>query len=48
MTRLCGDPAPARRILGVEARVGLEEGLARTLEWMRARQGSHGAMDYNV
>ena len=48
VTRLCGDPAPARRILGVEARVGLEEGLARTLEWMRAQQGSHGAMDYNV
>jgi dTDP-glucose 4,6-dehydratase len=33
--RLCCDPEPARRVLGVTARVPLEEGLRLTLEWLR-------------
>ncbi|MFA7330636.1 MAG: SDR family NAD(P)-dependent oxidoreductase [Candidatus Delongbacteria bacterium] len=35
--RLCCDPEPARRVLGVSARVPLEEGLSRTLEWLRGQ-----------
>jgi dTDP-glucose 4,6-dehydratase len=48
VTRLCCDPEPARRILGVSARVGLEEGLTRTLDWMRAHQDAQGAAAYDV
>ena len=31
-----GSPEKARRKLGFEARVGLDEGLRETIEWMRA------------
>jgi dTDP-glucose 4,6-dehydratase len=41
--RLCCDPEPARRVLGVQATVPLEEGLARTLEWLRGQQSRPGA-----
>lgn len=35
VARLCCDPEPARRVLGVSARIPLEEGLRRTLDWLR-------------
>lgn len=41
--RLCCDPEPARRVLGVQARVPLEEGLARTLEWLRGQESRPGS-----
>lgn len=41
--RLCCDPVPARRVLGVQARVPLEEGLALTLEWLRGEARRPGA-----
>ncbi len=41
--RLCCDPEPARRVLGVEARISLEEGLSRTLDWLRGESRRPGA-----
>lgn len=41
--RLCCDPEPARRVLGVQARVTLEEGLSRTLDWLRGETRRPGA-----
>lgn len=38
----CLDVARARELMGFEAQVGLEEGLAQTVEWFRLR-GSDGA-----
>jgi UDP-glucose 4-epimerase len=37
--RSCVDPAAAARALGWRPEVAIEEGLARTLEWFRARRG---------
>lgn len=48
VTRLCCDPGSALRVLGVKARVGLEEGLRRTLEWMRAHPRPGGPAAYDV
>jgi UDP-glucose 4-epimerase len=38
------DVAKAERLLGFKARVSLEEGLARTIEWQRAIRANQGAM----
>jgi UDP-glucose 4-epimerase len=35
--RSLADACPAQALLGWEARVSLEEGLRRTLDWMRAQ-----------
>jgi dTDP-glucose 4,6-dehydratase len=45
--RLCCDPEPARRVLGVGARVSLEEGLRRTLDWLR-EQPRHPGHTYDI
>jgi UDP-glucose 4-epimerase len=36
--RSCIDPAAAARAIGWRPEVGLADGLARTLEWFRARR----------
>ena len=33
--RLCADPTKARELLGWEPKHSLEEGLSRTIEWIR-------------
>ena len=38
--RSCIDPSAARRALGWQPEVGIEEGLRRTLEWFRGRAAS--------
>ncbi len=44
--RLCCDPEPAQRVLDVSARVPLEEGLSRTLDWLREQpQRPDGSYD---
>lgn len=40
--RLCCDPGPALRVLGVESRVPLEEGLRRTLAWLASQAQGPG------
>lgn len=42
--RSCGDTERAREALGFVADVGLEEGLAQTLSWFRARPGEWRAV----
>ncbi len=43
----CLDVARARKLMGFEAQVGLEEGLAQTIEWFRL-QASNGAAAVDV
>ena len=33
--KLVSDPSQAKKVLGWEATVGLDEGLRRTIDWMR-------------
>jgi len=40
----CLDVTRARELMGFEARVGLEEGLARTVEWFRLEASDGGAV----
>jgi dTDP-glucose 4,6-dehydratase len=46
--RLCGDNTRARDLLGWTPEVGLDEGLRRTVEWMRANVGLYDAARYQV
>lgn len=46
--RLLADPAKARTILGWEARVTLEEGLRRTINWIEKAWGDAGADRYHI
>lgn len=48
VTRLVADNAKAKRLLGWEPRVGLDEGLARTVEWARANPGFFKVAEYHV
>jgi len=43
VSRRLADTSKARRVLGFEARVGLEEGLTRLVEWWRASRKEGGA-----
>jgi UDP-glucose 4-epimerase len=42
--RRLADVEKARRLLGFETEVGLEEGLTRLVEWWRAERGAEGAL----
>jgi dTDP-glucose 4,6-dehydratase len=46
--RLCCDNTLARELLGWDPRVSLEEGLLRTIEWMRVYQAMYRAREYAV
>ncbi len=46
--RLCCDATLARELLGWTPRVSLEEGLARTIEWMRENMGRYRVREYAV
>ena len=46
--RLLSCPDKMRRLTGWHAAVSLEEGLARTVEWMRGRSGLYKSDIYNV
>lgn len=46
--RLLGDPRKAERLLGWKAQVSLEDGLARTIDWMRDSLGLYKPGMYNV
>jgi len=46
--RLLCDARKARDLLGWEPRVSLEEGLGRTIEWLRGHRGRYKAGHYNV
>lgn len=44
--RLCADASEARRLLGWEPTVSLDEGLAATVEWLAAHRGRYRAGEY--
>ncbi len=46
--RLCADSTKARKMLGWEPKVGLEEGLIRTAEWLKRHNGQYRENMYNV
>jgi NAD dependent epimerase/dehydratase len=46
--RLVADPTKAKRLLGWEPEVTLDEGLQRTIDWMSESIGSYKASIYNV
>jgi dTDP-glucose 4,6-dehydratase len=46
--RLLSDPTRAKQSLGWEANVGLEEGLRRTVSWMRDHVGRYKPEIYNL
>lgn len=46
--RLCADAQRARDILGWEPRVGLEEGLGRTVEWLKRNLDLYRADQYTL
>lgn len=46
--RLIADGSKAKRVLGWEPRVGLEEGLSRTIDWIRANPAFFKVDDYHV
>ena len=46
--RLVCDASKAEKLLGWRARVDLEQGLAETVEWFRARRGAYAAGTYHV
>ena len=46
--RLIADGRKAKRLLGWEPRVTLEEGLARTIDWIRANPAFFKVGDYHV
>jgi len=46
--RLIADSSKAKRLLGWEPRVSLDEGLERTIEWTRANPGFFTVEDYHV
>jgi NAD dependent epimerase/dehydratase len=46
--RLCADATLARELLGWQPRVGLEEGLRRTIAWMADHRASHLVKEYAV
>ena len=45
---LQSSPEKAERLLGWKAQVSLEEGLRRSVEWMRGELGKYRAGDYVV
>jgi dTDP-glucose 4,6-dehydratase len=46
--RLCADAGKARSLLGWEAETGLEQGLARTSDWLRGAADEYKATIYNI
>jgi dTDP-glucose 4,6-dehydratase len=46
--RLVSDPARAKRVLGWSAGIGLDEGLRRTIEWMRQNLQRYKTGIYNL
>ncbi len=46
--RLLSNPGKMRDLTGWSARIGLDEGLARTVEWMRERRSLYKSGIYNV
>ncbi len=46
--RLCADPAKAKQLLGWEARVRLDEGLERTIAWVREHADLYDAEVYHL
>jgi dTDP-glucose 4,6-dehydratase len=46
--RLLADNTKAREVLGWTAKVGLKEGLAKTIEWFRSNQHLYRAGIYTV
>ena len=46
--RLRGDASRARKLLGWSPRVGLDEGLRRTVAWIRENLGSYASAGYQV
>jgi NAD dependent epimerase/dehydratase len=46
--RLIADPSKAKRLVGWEPRVSLDEGLGRTIEWIRANPGFFNVSNYHV
>lgn len=46
--RLIADSSKAQRLLGWTPRVSLDEGLARTIDWIRANQDFFKVADYHV
>jgi NAD dependent epimerase/dehydratase len=46
--RLCADAGKARSLLGWKAETSLEQGLARTADWLRGAAGEYKARIYNL
>jgi NAD dependent epimerase/dehydratase len=46
--RLVADPGKAARLIGWESKISFEEGLRRTIEWMRDSLGVYKTSHYNV
>jgi len=48
VTRLLSNNAKARELIGWQPTVGLDEGLRRTIEWIRANRGDYDPTTYRV
>jgi len=46
--RLCSDNAKARQLLGWEPEVGLDEGLERTIDWVREHPELYSPSLYRI